>query len=41
MGRARAAGSIQTGLTTVAKVMAGIVSSRPARAIQSEPSPRK
>ncbi|CAM5694347.1 hypothetical protein SFUMM280S_09466 [Streptomyces fumanus] len=40
-GRTSAAGEHHTELTMVVAAMTGMVSSRPARAIRSEPSPRK
>lgn len=41
IGRTRAAGAHHTEFIIVVAAMTGIVSSSPARAIQSEPSPRK
>lgn len=41
IGSTSAAGETQTGITIVPQVNAGMVSSSPASAIQSEPSPRK
>ncbi|GAA3234480.1 hypothetical protein GCM10020256_51510 [Streptomyces thermocoprophilus] len=41
MGRTRAAGETHTGSTRVRLAMSGMVRKSPARATQSEPSPRK